>query len=197
MKIVVGLDFSEMSDRALEVAVNLARQAGGAELHLVHVVSAPAASVEPPSLDIGETGAIARKHLDLAIAQMANWPTIHGYSHVVVGAPAREITRIADDAEADLIVVGTHGRRGLDAIFGSVAEHVVRSAPCSVLTVRPQTPSAAAAIEPPCPACVATVASTHGAQKWCARHMAHHPRPHTYSEIPESFAVGSQTFRFS
>jgi hypothetical protein len=81
-------------------------------------------------------------------------------------------------------------------IFGSVAEHVVRSAPCSVLTVRPRKPSAADSIEPPCPDCVAITRSTEGKETRCAAHHRHHPRAHTYSEIPPSFAVGSMTFRF-
>jgi nucleotide-binding universal stress UspA family protein len=197
MKIVVGLDFSQMSERALEVAVNLARQAGGAELHLVHVVARPVTELAP-TLDIGEITEGARKNLHDAMTRMARWPEIRAFSHIVTGVPPREIARVADESEADLIVVGTHGRRGLGrAFFGSVAEHVIRFAPCSVLTVRPKPPTAAESIEPPCPDCLAAAASTAGAQTHCQRHTRHRPRPHTYSEIPEPFAVGSQTFRFN
>jgi nucleotide-binding universal stress UspA family protein len=199
MKIVVGLDFSEMSERALQVAVNLARQAGGAELHLVHVVTPPVAGTElAPSFDVGEMAQAARAKLEGAIARMAEWRAISAMAHVVVGVPHREIPRVAEDAEADLIVIGTHGRRGLDRlIFGSVAEHVVRFAHCSVLTVRPKPASLADSIEPPCPECLAAAAGSGNAHARCARHTRHHPRPHTYSEIPEPFAMGSQTFRFN
>jgi nucleotide-binding universal stress UspA family protein len=199
MKIVVGLDFSPMSERALEVAVNLARQARGAELHLLHVVAPPVASLElAPNFDTWEIAREARKRLDGAIARLAEWPEIKGISHIVVGVPAREIARLADEMEADAIVIGTHGRRGVDrALFGSVAEHVVRFAPCAVLTVRPKPPSAAASIEPACTDCLAAATLTGLAKATCARHTRHHPRAHTYSEIPETFAMGSQTFRFN
>jgi nucleotide-binding universal stress UspA family protein len=198
MKIVVGLDFSQMSEGALEVAVNLARQAGTAELHLVHAVSPPAAGAElAPTLDVGEITQTARTTVEDVIARLSAWPNLKTFAHILVGVPAKEIARIADEVEADLIVIGTHGRRGLDrAIFGSVAEHVVRFATCSVLTVRPKPASAADSIEPPCPECLAA-ASSGGAKAQCARHTRHHPRGHTYSEVPEPFAMGSQTFRFN
>jgi nucleotide-binding universal stress UspA family protein len=200
MKIVVGLDFSQMSEHALEVAVNLARQAHGAELHLVHVAAPPVAGIElAPTLDLAEMADTARTKLAEVIVRMTEWPEIKGFAHVVMGIAERELARIADDVEADLIVIGTHGRRGLDrAVFGSVAEHVVRFAPCSVLTVRPRPPSAADSIEPPCPDCLASAATSGGTLRTCARHARHnHPRAHTYSEIPEPFAMGSQTFRFN
>jgi len=54
-----------------------------------------------------------------------------------IGSPAEEILRLAGEAHADLIVLGTHGRRGLSHfLLGSVAERVLRQAPCPVLTVR-------------------------------------------------------------
>jgi nucleotide-binding universal stress UspA family protein len=55
----------------------------------------------------------------------------------VIGFPAEDIVRLATEVQADLIVVGTHGRRGLShLLLGSVAERVIRTAPCPVLTVR-------------------------------------------------------------
>src|SRR5690606_29410704 len=57
---------------------------------------------------------------------------------VVVGSPARDIVKIAAAAKVDLIVIATHGRTGLShLVMGSVAERVVRTAPCPVLTIRP------------------------------------------------------------
>jgi nucleotide-binding universal stress UspA family protein len=199
MKLVVGLDFSEMSERALEVAVNVARRARGAELHLVHVLMPPAAGVElAPSLDIAEMTSDARQNLDDVVERLREWPEIHAYAHVVLGAASKEIVRIADETEADVIVVGTHGRRGLDrALFGSVAENVVRAAPCSVLTVRPNAKSAAESIQPPCADCVAIAAATGGRERTCEHHKRHHPRAHTYSDPQEPFAMGSMTFRFN
>jgi universal stress protein A len=56
---------------------------------------------------------------------------------VVTGVPYEEIIRVATEQESSLIIIGTHGRTGLDhLIFGSTAERVVRSAPCPVMTIR-------------------------------------------------------------
>jgi hypothetical protein len=64
-------------------------------------------------------------------------PPVHATSAVVCGAPVPSIVKAAESAGADLIVMGTHGRRGMGhLLLGSVAERVVRLAPCPVLTVR-------------------------------------------------------------
>jgi nucleotide-binding universal stress UspA family protein len=199
MKIVVGLDFSEMSDRALHVAVNMARSAGTAELHLVHVLAPPVGGTEfAPMVDVGEQTLTARTQLaDLAESLTEAAPEILAFPHVLVGNPQREIPRIAEDVEADLVVVGTHGRRGINrALFGSVAEHVVRSCACSVLTVRAKAKTASESIEPPCPECAAIGGLSAGKEHRCARHTSHRPHAHTYSEFPPSFGLGSMTFRF-
>ena len=58
---------------------------------------------------------------------------------VVTGYPAEEILKVAADRKADMIVMGTHGRTGIDRIiFGSVAEKVVKTAACPVLTIKPR-----------------------------------------------------------
>jgi nucleotide-binding universal stress UspA family protein len=198
LKIVVGLDFSEMSDRALRVALNLASNSAAAEVHLVHAVAPPVASAElAPIVDVRQAAESARQTLTGIVDKLAGMTNIRCVVHVLMGDPQRELPRIAEETAADLIVIGTHGRRGLDrALFGSVAEHVVRKAPCSVLTVRPSATSAEALIEPPCAECVATATRTGGKEKGCAQHSHHWMRPHTYSELPPSFGIGSMTFRF-
>src|SRR5262249_14208631 len=86
---------------------------------------------------------------------------------------------LAGDLEADLVVLATHGRRGLvRAVLGSVAEKVVRGSPCPVLVVRPKVEPPA--IEPACPECLAHRAATNGAELWCTRHAEHHVRAHVY-----------------
>jgi nucleotide-binding universal stress UspA family protein len=198
LKILVGHDFSTMGDRAVEVAVNLARAAGEADLHLVHVVSPAVAGIElAPVVDAGELVQNARRDLSVIVDKLAAPSGLHAFTHVLVGDARRDLPRLADENEVDLIVIGTHGRRGLDRMmFGSVAEHVVRFAPCSVLTVRPLKKSAADSIEPPCAECTAVAVQTSGKETRCAAHHRHHPRAHTYSELPPSFGVGSMTFRF-
>jgi len=84
-----------------------------------------------------EAVASARKKMD-AVAKEAfkNFPKLQ--TRVEVGAPAEKILELARKEQVDLIVMGVHGRKGLDrAIFGSVADKVVQSAPCPVLTVHP------------------------------------------------------------
>jgi hypothetical protein len=116
--------------------------------------------------------------------------------HVRIGSPANAIVELASDIDADLVVVGTGQRTGMSRIvFGSVAEKVVRTAPCPVLVVRRREIPAWEQIEPPCPDCTHVQRSTNGEHRWCARHSQHHARWHTYYETPSSFGLGTMTFR--
>jgi nucleotide-binding universal stress UspA family protein len=105
-------------------------------------------------------------------------------SHVSIDVPSAAIAQLAVDLSADLVLVGTHGRHGVSRLLmGSVAEAVVRWAPCPVLVMRPKTESPAApVIEPPCPRCVAERKATAGAQFWCEQHRERHGRRHTYHQ---------------
>jgi nucleotide-binding universal stress UspA family protein len=140
--ILVPTDFSEQADHALDYAVELATQFG-ATVHLIHAIAVPAMGVH----EIGVAyNAMAMESLT-KIAQNALDDRKARYRERIALASARcevgdardVIDRTAADLKADLIVMGTHGRRGLRRFFlGSVAETVVRSAPCPVLTVRPR-----------------------------------------------------------
>jgi nucleotide-binding universal stress UspA family protein len=199
--ILVGIDFSEASMGALRTAENLARAAANSELHLVHAFGWPTVSFGPRELvassQLGLTQDLnrARDELDKLVGP-ASLGVARVTGHLRVGAPAKAIVQVASDVSADLIVVGTHGRTGVGRLmFGSVAEKVVRTAPCPVLTVRPKTIPMWEQIEPPCVDCLEMQRATSGAQLWCEIHSQHHPRAHTYHEIPPSFAMGTQTFR--
>ena len=113
-------------------------------------------------------------------------------AHLRLEAPAHELAQIAADLEADLVVVGTHGRRGIARLLlGSVAEAVVRLAPCPVLVVRPKAlPEQLPRIEPPCPECLETRRATAGEEYWCAQHRERHGQRHTYSQRDR---VGTET----
>jgi nucleotide-binding universal stress UspA family protein len=116
--------------------------------------------------------------------------------HLRVGSPDVQIAQLASDLAADLIVVGTHGRRGLTRfILGSVAESLVRNAPCPVLTYRPRTLAAWEQILPPCVECVDVQRNTRRSRLWCDRHAQHHERAHTYSLVPDSYGIGAQSLR--
>ena len=142
-KILVPTDFSETADAALVYAKTLAAKLG-ASLHLLHVFQDPtAAIVFTPETYMAPPAELRERALDDA------WNHLHdrldpqehkrfaGTRAVVEGLAALEIVRYAGTHGIDLIVMGTHGRRGVAHLFlGSVAEHVIRTAGCPVLTVR-------------------------------------------------------------
>ncbi len=143
-KILYPTDFSEPSKVALEYAAELARQFG-AELEILHVMFdetqvvsfyLPQVTMQSLSTDI-ETG--SAKQLDEFIKSQPALKGVNYTTKLIKGTPFIEITKHAKDTAADMIVIGTHGRTGLDhVLFGSTAEKVVRKAPCPVFTVRPE-----------------------------------------------------------
>jgi nucleotide-binding universal stress UspA family protein len=138
-RILVPMDFSPHARRALEAAKTLARQAGPAHLILVTSYFVP---VELEALGVPDDARVlheleqkAARDLEALLVELSN----AGISSEYVaqkGAPARVIVELARAKGADLIALGTHGRTGVaHALLGSVAERVVREAPCPVLTV--------------------------------------------------------------
>jgi hypothetical protein len=137
----------------------------------------------------------SRQELDRFVMEVQS-SVKHLAGHLRVGAPDVEIAQLASDIGADLIVVGTHRRRGLDRLLlGSVAGSLVRNAPCPVLTWRPKSVPIWNQIAPPCANCLAVQRQTARATLWCEQHSQHHGRAHTYYEVPESYGIGAQTFR--
>jgi nucleotide-binding universal stress UspA family protein len=144
-KILAATDFSDDSNYALGYAEELARQFG-AEITVVHVDQplAPVMVSElSPGLDFGAMSRIAEEQRTIALAQLEKTSArlreegMKARGLLKVGAPFLEIIRTAQAENFDLIVLGTHGHTGLaHVLMGSVAERVVRKAPCPVLTVR-------------------------------------------------------------
>ena len=138
--ILVPTDFGEGSDAALSYAVELAKVIG-AELVVLHTYEIPVVGFPDGTLVATAelTSRIlesAKEGLDAAAKKLA--PTgVRVRTLVKQGDTWRTILEVADEVSAGLIVMGTHGRRGLPrALLGSVAEKVVRTASCPVLTVR-------------------------------------------------------------
>ena len=146
-KILVPVDFSEPSTLALHAAAALAKDCD-ASLTIVHVYE-PLAIALPEGYQLFSEDQLTRLfeefHRELAEqrrrAELAGAPRVD--TELLHGFAVSEIQNFAQQCGFDLIVMGTHGRRGLShALLGSVAERVVRLAPCPVLTVRAPGPSA-------------------------------------------------------
>lgn len=131
-------DFSACADQALDAAIAIA-QKFDATLTLLHVYTLPVSGFggDITVLSEQELDVAARKALDGVLDRVrASYPK----SEAIVrqGAPAPTILDVADERGADLIVIGTHGRRGVSRVLvGSIAEKVVRTAGVPVLTVSP------------------------------------------------------------
>jgi universal stress protein A len=139
-RIVCPVDFSDCSAEALGVAGDLARQSE-ATLILVNVYSAPSLASSEAALVLPDILERLTADSENALAKWCADARARGVkaveTHALCGVAWNEIVRLAVAREADLIVMGTHGRSGLKhVVLGSVAEKVVRHAPCSVLIVR-------------------------------------------------------------
>jgi len=139
--ILFPTDFSEGSAQALQYAVDMAKKYS-AKLHVVHVIYdiakatgwyVPHVSMDQMYKDI-EQG--AKKELEnFGVEELSGVKNIE--RSVIMGVPHEEIVNFANKNRIDLIIMGTHGRKGIDRIlFGSTASQIVRFAPCPVLTVR-------------------------------------------------------------
>ena len=133
--VLCPVDFSDHGRYALIIASSLAKDFAG-KLHLVHVHQ-PSMAIDPGFAgyvpEVTDFEAL-RHQISEVIPPDVDVPYEH---HVVVGYPSTELTRYAGENNIDLIVMGTHGRTFLShLLMGSVAEEVVREAPCPVLTVK-------------------------------------------------------------
>lgn len=147
-KILLPVDFSEKLDVVIPLVRELV-ESHHAELHLLHVVEnlehyanfyVPHPSVEQMQQELNQ-GAQRRmeEFIEQHFAQLSKVD-----SAVLVGDPAQQIVNYAREQDLDLIVMSTHGRKGLEhVIFGSVAENVVRNSAVPVLTVNPHKVSGA------------------------------------------------------
>jgi nucleotide-binding universal stress UspA family protein len=137
--ILVPTDGSAETRRAIEHAIDLAAE-HDATIHALYVLNTASyasvsvdASWEGVSDMLREEGEAAVE----AVADLARAADVEVVSVLRSGSPSREIVRYAEDEDCDLVVMGTHGRGGIDRLLlGSVAERVVRSSEVPVLTVR-------------------------------------------------------------
>jgi glycine betaine transporter len=138
--ILVPVDFSDHSKEALDTAIQIAHLFGST-VHLLHCYHIQTAGISPygivlPSGYYADIRAAAEKHLNDWYEMVSN-EGIQSESILSADSPSLAINLAAEEVAADLIVMGTRGLSGLKhAVLGSVAERVVRLAPCPVLTVK-------------------------------------------------------------
>lgn len=136
--ILVPTDFSEAAAQALQVARSLGRDHQSKLVLMTAVFPVPLApDVNVPVNDYVELKEEAQRQLTALANSITDLPV---ETRVLVGAPGLSIIAVAENCQTDLIVMGTQGRSGLSRLLlGSVAEHVLRHAPCPVLTIKPGT----------------------------------------------------------
>lgn len=142
--ILVATDFGEASRQALRYGAEFARAFGG-RLHVLHVVEdivlGTATAMGTPPLDMTSVQASLEQDASRELQQILATDIPRDVEVVPViirdSQPGRGVLAYAREHKTDLLVIGTHGRAGLAEFFlGSVAQRIVRSAPCPVLTVR-------------------------------------------------------------
>ncbi len=140
-KILVPVDFSSSSNKAFLFAREMVKCWEG-ELHLVHILDTDFLSgavhitIEPLDESVAKWKKRAEDKLK-AIYHDEEGPELTGEIHIRDGKPHEEILKLADELEVGMIVIGSHGRKGLErAIFGSVAEKVTRMAKTPILVIK-------------------------------------------------------------
>lgn len=139
-KILVPVDFSDHSQRALEEAIGLAKTFG-AQLHLLHCYQIHPTAIAPYGIVVPET--YEHDVRMAALQRLSEWREkasaagVRVQEHITAHFPGEEIAAMADHLGVDLIVMGTRGLTGLKhVLLGSVAERTIRLAKCPVLTVK-------------------------------------------------------------
>jgi nucleotide-binding universal stress UspA family protein len=146
-RIVVGVDFDVCGDDAIIEAIKLVASGWATRLHALHTLdpaevlddpSMPALTTEERVLEDGPD-ALRRRIAEVAEDAELSLPESALFVHVRLGKAAETLQQFAVDYDADLIVVGTHKRRGLERLLlGSVAQYLTRNASCPVLVARPK-----------------------------------------------------------
>lgn len=145
-RIVVAFDFSELGERAVQQGLQLSNSRPSVELHVLTVGASQGELLKLPGIE-PLSHAEASEKVRLAVAKITSayehehppLPLERIAVYASEGHPSEQIVALAEEIDADLIVIGTHGRSGLSRVMlGSVAEAVTRRAPCGVFVIRPR-----------------------------------------------------------
>lgn len=136
-RILIATDGSDRNKTAIEEGLRIGR-ASGSTVYAVYVTDLSALESASADVVIRDTWTVIRQEAETALARvkaMAEGVTLE--TVILEGKPAAEIVRFANEKKIDLIIIGTQGKRGLERLLlGSVAEKVIRTAPCKVLVIK-------------------------------------------------------------
>jgi nucleotide-binding universal stress UspA family protein len=193
--ILVGIDFSENGATVLQSAADIASTTPEAELHLVHAfgpvvtsdrVRCFSALSDLAAIEDSDAAAVALDQLATSNASCAE----RVCAYVQEGSATAVISQVAEDIDADLVIVGSHDYTGANrAFFGSIAEKLVRQAPCPVLIVRRKASPSVFPLATRCAACEASKRLTWGARVQCLDHAE--LEAHVNAVAHGSFSVAS------
>jgi nucleotide-binding universal stress UspA family protein len=139
--VVVGADFSPSSDEAIVTALRLLQERFVGHVHLLHVLDDAESPILQTENEVLERAPSLLEERARQLASLHNlrFDEERVRTHVRIGPAVDTLLQMTVDYDADLLVVGTHGRRGLDRmLLGSVAEALVRKGRCPVLVTRPK-----------------------------------------------------------
>lgn len=136
-KILIATDGSEKNRAAVEEALRIGRLCGST-VYAVYVMDLGAFESASADVVIRDTWTVVQQEAETALAYVRTLAEGVNLETVVLdGKPAAQIVKFAEENKIDLIVIGTRGKRGLERLLlGSVAEQVIRMAPCKVLVVK-------------------------------------------------------------
>ena len=187
--IVAGVDMLETGDHALVEAIRIGQERPTTVLHILHVVqgtggtSSDSYRIAQLNKLLESRPAQLHRYVFSRSQQLGGMPSdVH--LHVRLGKVSETLAQFCVDYDADVLVVGTHNRKGLERMIkGSVSDTLVHMARCPVLVARPKDYQGAPRTErpdPPCPDCLRVREETNGLTQWCEFHARPHVRTHVY-----------------
>jgi nucleotide-binding universal stress UspA family protein len=193
--LLAAVDQTKASEEVITTAVTLSCASPEGELHFVHVVD-PKFRRPTPAAPVSDLMATANAYLDRIVGEVGGVTPSRVACHLGIGDPVTSILQLSVDVGADLLIVGTHGKRGLSWLTSSVSRKLLRRAPCAVLLARARGEGdLVPQLDPPCAACVDTRFATAGENLWCAEHAAHHVRGHLHHGSSKGYGAGAMFLR--
>jgi len=134
--ILYAADFDEVGENAAKKAALLAKE-NNAKLHMVHVIEPIPAYAYPGLASFSNIEASIKQQAEKSLLEMSEQVGVDkDCAHLALGSTKHEVLRLADELSADLILVGSHGKHGMQLILGSTATAILHGAHCDVLVVR-------------------------------------------------------------